>query len=281
MLLHNMVIDSHQHFWNYNPQRDTWIDEQMKVLKRDFKPADLHPLLQSNGIEGCITVQADQSEDETNFLLKYAQENTFIKGVVGWVDLQSDGCESRLSHFTQNPIFKGVRHILQSETPEFMRTKKFKRGIASLCFYDLTYDLLVYPHHLEAAIQLVKEFPQQRFILDHLAKPDIKNQSVKAWASSIKELAQAPNLACKISGMVTEADWNTWKTSDFTPYLDIVFEAFGSKRVLYGSDWPVCLLAASYEQVYTLAFSYGSKLTPEEQALFMGKNAVQWYCLTL
>lgn len=276
-----MVIDSHQHFWKYNPSRDKWIDENMEVIKRDFSPSDLFPILQSHGIGGCVAVQADQSEAETEYLLTEAVAHDFIKGVVGWIDLRSPNCEDRLNYFCNHPYFKGVRHILQAETPEFMLSESFKRGIKSISAFQIPYDLLVYPHHLEATITLVNTFPEQQFILDHLAKPDIKNGKVKEWAPKIKELAKAPNVACKVSGMVTEADWNSWNKETLTPYMDVVFDAFGAHRILYGSDWPVCLLAGQYKQVYDAVTHYCSKLSKREQDLVFGENAINWYNLSV
>ena len=251
-----MKLDSHQHFWKYSPQQHNWIDDSMVSLKRDFLPNDLEPHLIENKIEACVVVQADQSEKETEFLLELATQYEFIKGVVGWVDLRAKNVEERLQFYSQNQYFKGVRHIVQSEKQDFLLDPAFQNGIGKLGNLNLTYDLLIYSHQIEAAIKLVSQFPNQKFVLDHLAKPNIKNGKIDPWKNQIQRLAQFSNVSCKISGMVTEADHVQWKPSDFIPYLDIVFEAFGENRILFGSDWPVCLLAASYQEVYHLITDY-------------------------
>ena len=248
-----MKIDAHQHFWIYNPVRDSWIDESMIVLRRNFLPEDLYPVVKEQNINGTIAVQADQSEEETNFLLKLANENEWIVGVIGWVDLMSNDIEKRLEHFSSYKKLKGFRHIIQAEPDNnFMLNEKFQNGINCLRHYNFTYDILIYPRHLPAAIKLSGKYPEQKFILDHIAKPHIKKNETEPWASLIKELAQNKNVFCKISGIITEADHKNWKPKDIYPYLDIVFDYFGYDRILFGSDWPVCLLAGSYEQVKNL-----------------------------
>ena len=211
-----MLIDAHQHFWHYNPKEYGWISDRMEKLKRDFLPADLIPELQAMKFEGTIAVQARQSLEETRWLLTLADENNFIKGVVGWVDLCSEEAEDQLKEFSANSKFVGVRHVVHDEPDDrFMARKDFRRGISSLQKYSLTYDLLIFPKHLPLAMELVKEFPDQPFVLDHIAKPDIKGQRREPWASGIRKLAQLPNVYCKLSGMVTEADWKSWKKDDF------------------------------------------------------------------
>ena len=272
-----MKLDSHQHFWKYSPQQHNWIDDSMVSLKRDFLPNDLEPHLIENKIEACVVVQADQSEKETEFLLELATQYEFIKGVVGWVDLRAKNVEERLQFYSQNQYFKGVRHIVQSEKQDFLLDPAFQNGIGKLGNLNLTYDLLIYPHQIEAAIKLVSQFPNQKFVLDHLAKPNIKNGKIDPWKNQIQRLAQFSNVSCKISGMVTEADHVQWKPSDFIPYLDIVFDAFGENRILFGSDWPVCLLAASYQEVYQLITDYTANFSLEQRDKLFGANAERFY----
>ena len=272
-----MKLDSHQHFWKYSPQQHNWIDDSMVSLKRDFLPNDLEPHLIENKIEACVVVQADQSEKETEFLLELATQYEFIKGVVGWVDLRAKNVEERLQFYSQNQYFKGVRHIVQSEKQDFLLDPAFQNGIGKLGNLNLTYDLLIYSHQIEAAIKLVSQFPNQKFVLDHLAKPNIKNGKIDPWKNQIQRLAQFSNVSCKISGMVTEADHVQWKPSDFIPYLDIVFEAFGENRILFGSDWPVCLLAASYQEVYHLITDYTANFSLEQRDKLFGANAERFY----
>lgn len=274
-----MRIDSHQHFWKYNPKKHNWIDEEMAVIRRDFLPEDLSPLLKHNQLDGCIAVQADQTEDETNFLIELASVNNFIKGVVGWVDLRDKNIEERLLHFKQFNIVKGFRHILQGETPSFMLQQEFKNGISKLKNYNFTYDLLLFPQHIKAATELVRTNPDQMFVIDHIAKPFIKKGTVEGWDVDIKEIAKYPNVYCKISGMVTEADYQFWNRHDFTPYLDIVTEAFGTHRLMYGSDWPVCLVAAKYQEAVEIVTAYYANYSTEEQNQIFGLNAQKFYNL--
>tara|TARA_R110002051_G_scaffold81617_1_gene145705 strand:+ start:44667 stop:45497 length:831 start_codon:yes stop_codon:yes gene_type:complete len=275
-----MIIDCHQHFWKYDPVRDSWIDSTMKIIQRDFLPGDLKPILTENNVDGCIAVQADQSENETTFLLDLAAENNFIKGVVGWVNLCDSNVQKRLEHFTQNKLFKGVRHILQTEKEDFILDRAFINGIQKLAPLDLTYDLLVLPHQLENTTILVSKFSNQKFVLDHIAKPPIKSGEIKDWKIEIEKLAKCPNVYCKLSGLATEAHWKNWKYEDFTPYLDVVFEAFGTNRLMFGSDWPVCLLAANYAKNKKIITSYIKQLSTAEQEQIMGLNAVDFYGLS-
>tara|TARA_R110001592_G_scaffold178446_1_gene419400 strand:- start:4921 stop:5751 length:831 start_codon:yes stop_codon:yes gene_type:complete len=275
-----MKIDAHQHFWKYDPVRDSWIDNSMSVLMRDFLPSELKEEMDNNGIDGCVTVQADQSEEETNFLLQLAQSNSFIKGVVGWIDLRAKNAEDRIAHFATNEKLKGLRHIVQAEPDEhFMLQNDFKRGISFLSKYGLTYDILIFPKHLGTALELVKQFPEQPFVIDHLAKPQIKEQVLSPWKEQIQELAKAPNVFCKVSGLVTEANWHNWKMEDIKPYLDIVFEAFGIDRLMFGSDWPVCKLAGNYTTTCVLMEEYLKDFSEVDKAKFWGKNATTFYNL--
>jgi len=275
-----MKIDAHQHFWIYDPQRDHWMDETMTTIQRDFLPNDLKEELDHCQIDGCVAVQADQSETETQFLLDLAAKNSFIKGVVGWVDLCAGNVKERLAHFASNPLFKGVRHIVQSEADDkFMLREDFQRGIAELGPLGLTYDILIFPKHLGTALELVRQFPEQPFVLDHMAKPLIKKQVFSPWEEDIRALAAMPNVYCKMSGLTTEASWHGWSPDDIFPYLDIVFDAFGCERLIYGSDWPVCTLAGGYQAAHELLLTYMSVQTEDCQKAIFGGNASDFYKL--
>jgi L-fuconolactonase len=274
-----MNIDSHQHFWKYEVTKHAWINDDMHVIRRDFDPEDLAPLLKENNIDGCVAVQADQTEEETAYLLALAQKHSFIKGVVGWIDFQSNDVSSRLEYFSSYSLLKGFRHVVQGEPKGFMLRDAFRRGIAALKSFGFTYDILIYHYQLEDAIALVKEFPDQLFVLDHIAKPSIATQEIEIWKKNIRMLALLPNVYCKLSGMVTEANWTKWKKEDFTPYLDVVLEAFGMDRVMFGSDWPVCLVAGAYPQVKALVHDYFKQFSASEQQKFWGDNAVKFYSL--
>jgi L-fuconolactonase len=275
-----MHIDSHQHFWRYNAARDGWITDEMAVLKRDFLPEDLMPVLHANQVAGCVAVQADQSEQETTFLLDLANRFAAIKGVVGWVDLRSPELPARLEYFSQFEKLCGFRHVVQSEPDDrYMLREDFVAGVASLRRFNFTYDILIYPKHLPAAIEFVERFPEQRFVIDHMAKPLIRAHRVLPWKDQIRTIAAKPNVYCKLSGLVTEADWLNWCDSDFTPYLDVVFDAFGPDRVMFGSDWPVCLLAGGYERVKKLVTNYIRGFPAEQQEKILGLNAINFYGL--
>ena len=275
-----MRIDAHQHFWNYHPVRDAWISEDMKAIRRDFSPSDLEPVLAQNNIDGTVAVQADQSETETDFLLAYAAQNSFVKGVVGWVNLLSPQVEHRLAHYTQWPLVKGFRHVIQAEPQvDFLLRDDFNNGISLLHKYGFTYDILIYQQHLPYAIELVKQFPEQPFVIDHLAKPLIKQGELQEWKKNIETIAQYPNVYCKLSGMVTEADWQQWNYAQLYPYMDAVVQAFGTRRVLYGSDWPVCLVAASYAQQLAVYQTYFEQFSDAEKEAVFGANATRFYRL--
>lgn len=275
-----MRIDAHQHFWIYNPQQHAWIDDSMRRIQQDFLPQDLAPVLERNNFDGCVAVQADQTEMETNALLTYADENNFIKGVVGWVDLQATNIDERLAYFAQFPKLKGFRHVVQSETdPQFLERAAFRNGIKQLERFNFTYDILIYPHQLKAATKFAAAFPQQRFVLDHLAKPYIKKGLIDEWHGDLKKLAVLQNVWCKVSGLVTEGNWAHPKQSDFVPYIEAAIEAFGVNRLLFGSDWPVCLVAASYEAVLEIVYGVLKKFSDSEQEKFFGLNAAQFYNL--
>jgi L-fuconolactonase len=272
-------IDSHQHFWNYHPIKDAWITDDMAVLQQDFYPQHLEQLLIENSIDGCVAVQADQSEAETDLLIGLAGSNPVVKGIVGWVDLQADDLHQRLQHYQQQSIVKGFRHILQAEPGAFMLGEKFMRGISLLHQYGFTYDVLIKHTQLSYAEKLIAAFPQQKFVIDHLAKPAIKAQEINQWAQDIAAIAVHPNVYCKVSGFCTEADWDNWQAADVKPYLDVVFEAFGINRLMFGSDWPVSLLAGGYGKTVACLNEYMSPFSDDEQSKFWGGNAVSFYNL--
>lgn len=272
-----MRLDSHQHFWSYDAAQYPWIAPG-SALQRDWLPDDLAPLLAAAGLDGCIAVQARQTVEESRWLLTLAEHAPIIRGIVGWVDLRSERVEEQLAELAPPAKFRGVRHVVQDEPDDrFMLGAEFQRGIGKLKDFGLTYDLLVFPKQLPAAIELVRRFPEQPFVLDHIAKPLIRDGTIERWRAQIRELAQAPNVMCKVSGMVTEAKHGAWKAEDFRPYLDVVFEAFGAERLMYGSDWPVCLLSASYAQQFALVEAYTRRLSAAQCAAFFGGNAARFY----
>ena len=272
-----MRIDSHQHFWKFDPVRDSWINNSMTKIRKDFLPEDLIVVLAENKIDGCIAVQADQSIEETKFLLDHAAKNSFIKGVVGWVNLSEREIQKTLEYYAQNEFFKGVRHIVQAEPKGFMLGENFLNGIGKLKDFDLTYDILIYPKQLKEAIDLVKKNPDQAFVLDHIAKPLIKNKEIADWSKGILEIGSFKNVYCKLSGLVTEAEWENWSRSDFKEYLELVLKAFGVDRLMFGSDWPVCLLAGNYSQVLNIIEDFIKPLSDEEKRKIMGGNACEFY----
>jgi L-fuconolactonase len=274
-----MRIDAHQHFWQFNASEYPWIQRNWPIRK-DFLPADLEPLLRQAKLGATIAVQARQHLQETDWLLSLADQHPFIAGVVGWVDLRSPRVADQLAHRRHRKLL-GVRHVVQDEPDDrFLLDPAFVRGVNELRHFNLAYDLLVYPRQLPAAIELVDKLPEQRFVLDHIAKPPIRDRRLDPWREHIRILAQSPNVFCKVSGMVTEADWTGWKPGDFRPYLDVVFEAFGTERVMFGSDWPVCLLAADYPGVLGIATDYVNRLPIADQDKFYGDTAARCYGLT-
>jgi L-fuconolactonase len=271
-------IDSHQHFWKYDPVKYDWINDEMWVIRKDFLPEDLAPVLKASGFDGCITVQAEQLEAENQFQLANAQKHSFIKGVVGWVDLQSVQIEELLAYYQQFEKLKGFRHILQGEPQrDFMLRPAFLNGISLLKKYGYTYDILISHDQLKYTADFVARFPDQPFVIDHIAKPNIKQQQIKDWANDIRVVAKFENVHCKVSGMVTEADWKAWKPADFHPYLDVIVEAFGINRIMFGSDWPVCKIAAEYEQMVGIVSDYFSRVSKTEQQQVFGGNAIEFY----
>lgn len=274
-----MRIDAHQHYWLYNEQEFGWLDDSMAKLRRDFLPADVKPELDSLGYEGCVAVQARESLHENTFLLDLADRFSFIRGVVGWVDVASDACQIQLENFTTRKKLVGVRAIAQGQEEGFFLRPSFLEGIALLESFSMTYDILIFPNQLVEATQFVRRFSNQPFVLDHMAKPEIRKKQREPWASGIKELAKAENVWCKVSGLVTEADLRFWSSDDLRFYVDTVLEAFGPKRLMIGSDWPVCLAAGEYQTVIQAQETLVANLSAAEQALVLGENARGFYRL--
>jgi L-fuconolactonase len=278
-----MKIDAHQHFWIYNSSEYGWIDDSMKVLKCDYIPGDLRPELANAGFSGTVAVQARQSVEETRWLLQLAGQYDFIKGVVGWIDLCSESDLKRgLDEFCKSEKFVGVRHVVHDEPDDnFMLRDEFLKGISLLKEYNLTYDLLLFPKHLSVAKTLVSMFPEQKFVLDHISKPPVKDHIISPWKEDIFRVAIHENVWCKLSGMVTEADWKNWKSDDLNPYLDTVFEAFGPDRLMTGSDWPVCRLAGEYKDVLGIVEEYVSGMPAGIQQKILGMNCIDFYGLNV
>ncbi len=273
-----MTIDSHQHFWTFDPIRDSWITDEMSVIQKDFYPENLQPVLQANGFDACVAVQADQSLAETKFLLDLANKNDFIKAVVGWIDLQADDIDEQLSEWKSEKKLVGFRHVLQAEPElEYMLRPNFLRGVGALAKHGFRYDILIFPKHLPLAQKFIAQFPDQPFVLDHIAKPYIKAGLIDEWKKDIKALAKFENIQCKISGIMTEADWKNWTYEQIKPYLDVVFEAFSTDRIMFGSDWPVCLVAGEYAQVKGIIETYTSNFSASEKAKVFGENAAKFY----
>lgn len=277
-----MRIDAHQHFWSYNRDEYGWIGDNMALLKRDFLPPDLKSELVNAGFDGSVSVQARQTIEETRWLLELSEKFDFIKGVVGWVDLRSeDSLRRQLDEFCKSIKFVGVRHVVHDEPEDnFMLHDEFLKGISILKEYDLTYDLLLFPKHLPVARVVVEMFPDQKFVIDHISKPLVKSHILDPWKEDIKAIAEFSNVYCKLSGMVTEADWEKWKPDDFQPYLDVVSNAFGTDRIMTGSDWPVCLAAGSYKDVIAVIENYIAGFPMQVQEKILGSNCSEFYNLS-
>ena len=274
-----MIIDTHVHFWKYDKKRDAWITDEMKILKQDHLPAHLIPTLKRNGVDGCVAVQAGQSEYETHFLIELAKTHSEIKGVVGWTDLQSKNVEERFQFFSQYNSIKGWRHVVQSEPDDFLLRDDFQNGIRALAPFNYTYDILIYHYQLKPALEFVSKFPKQKFVIDHCAKPDIGKKNIDEWKVLMKEMAQHSNVYCKLSGLFTETKWKQWSAGDFYPYLDTVFEVFGTDRLMFGSDWPVILLSGIYVQWKSLLEKYMENFVEEDRLKVLGENAIEFYNL--
>jgi L-fuconolactonase len=274
-----MVIDSHVHFWKYSKSDLPWIDNNMKILQKDYLPTELELTLRRNHVDGCIAVQAMTAEVETRFLAELANTHPVIKGVLGWTDLRANDAEKKLNEFKEYAPIIGMRHIVQSEPDNFLYDEKFRRGVSLLKEFGYTYDLLIYPRQLEAARDFVRAFPEQTFIVDHCAKPDVKKREMEIWRKGITDLAMFPNVSCKLSGLITEAAWKEWSPGEFYPYLDVVFESFGVERLMFGSDWPVMLLSGIYVQWKSLLEKYMENFLQEEKEAVFGLNAMRIYNL--
>jgi L-fuconolactonase len=275
-----MRIDSHQHFWQYDPREYPWMTGALAVLQRDHLPSDLEPLLKAAGVDGCVAVQARQTLAESRWLLNLADHYPMIRGVVGWVDLRGKTVDRELEELARHPRYVGVRHVAQDEPDDgFLMREDFVQGVARLKAFELAYDILIYPRQLPAAIRLAEKLPEQRFVLDHLGKPFIKAGTLSPWKEQIIELARHPNVHCKVSGMVTEADWKGWTQEDFKPYLDVSWEAFGEDRLMFGSDWPVCTLSAGYEAVEGIVRTWLDPFPKAVREKIQGGNAVAFYGL--
>ncbi len=269
-----MRIDAHQHFWRYCEQEYPWIGPGMDLLRRDYLPAEFERVMQTCGFGGSIAVQARQIPEETAWLLALADTHPFIKGVVGWVDLRGADLGRQLERYAPDRALRGVRHVVHDEPDDrFMLGEDFLTGISRLADFGLVYELLLFPRHLPIACRLVERFPGQRFVLDHAGKPQVRDGLLEPWASGVRRLAASPNVFCKVSGMLTEADWKGWRAADLEPYLDVVFEAFGTGRLMIGSDWPVCTVAAPYDRVMTVVTDYLVRFPQEEQEMVLGGNA--------
>ncbi|UFH32223.1 amidohydrolase family protein [Chryseobacterium sp. C-71] len=276
-----MIIDSHVHFWKFDPVRDAWISNEMAAIQKDFLPEDFSFYLNENRIDGCVAVQASQSDEETDFLVNLAKENPFIKGVVGWIDLTltSDKLEQSLQNYQFEKLIKGFRHIAEGEEIGFLLQKNVLNGISALHKYNYTYDILLRQDQLLDAVKLSEKLPDQPFILDHCGKPDLKTNDLKEWKSNISELAKNHNIYCKISGLLTQGNWNNINEKSIFEILDFIFSQFGIKRLVFGSDWPVILLGGNYALWVELISKYVSQFSKEEQELFFSGNAVKFYKL--
>ncbi|WP_297335340.1 amidohydrolase family protein [Algoriphagus sp.] len=272
-----MKIDAHQHFWKYDPKRQEWIDSGMEQIRKDFLPQDLKPKLDGCQIDGSMVVQAEESLAETDFLLELAEENNWIVGVVGWADLASAELDLILDRYSKQSKLKGFREVLQSKDSKYFHRPEFIQGLKTIYKKGYTYDLLVYAHQLEDALTLIKQCGEHRIVIDHLAKPKIKSGIWREWKKQLKPISEREYIYCKLSGLVTEADWKNWTLEDFIPYLEIALELFGPDRLMFGSDWPVCLLAGEYEQVYETIEVFTNSLSKAEKAQLLGQSAEEFY----
>jgi len=275
-----MKIDAHHHFWHYNKEEFGWINDKMSVIRRDFLPSDLLAEINTAGIDAVVSVQARQTLQETEQLIKYAQENEFIKGVVGWLPFCEVDIQKYLEKYSNKSCLKGLRHVIQDEPDDdFILREDFNLGVSLLKDFGLVYDILIFEKHLPQTIEFVKKHPNQRFVLDHIAKPKIKKGQLQPWRKHIEELGCFENVYCKISGMVTEADLSNWTLEQLKPYYEIVLDAFGPGQLMFGSDWPVCLCACKYGQWVETVQQLISQLSCSEQDAIMGENAIRAYGL--
>jgi L-fuconolactonase len=273
-------IDAHQHFWRYDPAEYGWIDDTMTGLRRDFLPADLEPPLRAAGFDACVAVQARQTLAETEWLLDLADRHPFIAGVVGWVDLQSPAAAAQIEILARRPRLVGLRHVVQSEPDEaFLLRPEFLRGVAAAGQAGLAYDILIYTRHLPAAAEFARRLEGQRLVLDHLAKPDVRGGAIREWERDLRRLARSGHVMAKLSGLVTEADWSAWRPEQIRPYLDVAFDCFGARRLMIGSDWPVCTVAADYARTMQVVIDYIRERPPAEQEAVLGGNAARLWAL--
>ena len=273
-----MRIDAHQHFWKYAPTTHGWINDEMAVIRRDFLPNDLETILSKHHIDGTIAVQADESIQETEFLLSLSDKHDFIKAVVGWIDLRSHQAIDQMMQFKQYKKLAGFRCIMQGQSDEaYFNNEIFKKNLALLKDFDYTYDLLVYHHQLTSLLKFIEEIPENRLMLDHIGKPDIKEKNYSKWKENIFELAVHPGIYCKLSGMITEANYSTWTYDDLVPYMDAVGEAFGIDRICFGSDWPVCLVAGDYDKMIGVVEKWASQLNQHDYNQLFGLNTSKFY----
>lgn len=273
-----MIVDSHQHFWQVGRFDYPWMTPDVEVLCRDYLPPALAPILERNGVEKTILVQASNSLEETRWLLKLAEQNSFIAGVVGWVDLTAEGFVDQLDEFTAHPKFKGVRHLVESEPHDDWLTQPgVLANLRTLGERGVAYDLLIHTRHLQQALTVAVSCPELRLVVDHLAKPPIARGEIDEWSRRLRELGSRPNVSCKLSGLVTEADWAGWRVEDLQPYVDLALEVFGPRRMMFGSDWPVCLLAGSYDQVLEASQTMLAGVSEEDRRRIFAANAIDFY----
>lgn len=276
-----MRLDGHQHFWRYNRADYVWMDERMDALRHDFMPPDLLPLLQGIGFDGTIAVQARQMICETEWLLELANAHPYVVGVVGWLDFESTKIDEMLDYYSAFPKLRGLRELIHDMPDDRYTTSDVhRRAVARLAVYGLTYDLLIRPQHLPAAVDLAREFSEQPFVVDHLAKPSLDGGAIEPWRNGIRTLANCDNVCCKLSGLVTEAAWGQWTTADFRPYLEVALDAFGADRLMIGSDWPVCTLSSSYSETMNVVISFTNQLTEGERDSILGGCAARFYGVT-
>lgn len=274
------IIDTHHHFWKYSTAEYGWISEEMKSIRRDFLPADLKKTLDDAGVSGAVSVQARTTVEESDWLLSMAEKNDFLRGVVGWVPLTESDVEKHLERLAKHKKFKGVRHVIQGEPDDnYILRPDFNAGVKKLLKYKLRYDILIFEKHLKPSIRFVDQHPNQMFILDHVAKPKIKERILSPWREDMIELGKRPNVYCKLSGMITEADWKKWTSADLAPYLDTALQAFGPKRLMFGSDWPVMLVAGQYKPWVELIKQTIKRYSAAEQEQILSKNAIEAYGL--
>lgn len=272
-------IDAHHHFWRYTLEQYGWIDDRMSRLRRDFLPADLEKEVHSADVDGVVTVQARQSLAETTWLLSLAEVSPMIRGVVGWAPIASEKFPGDLEQFRQRKKLKGLRHVIQGEPDGFMDHPDFNRGIAALNGSGLVYDILIFERQLTEASRFVDRHPNQIFVLDHMAKPRIRDGKIEPWRNHLSELARRENVYCKLSGLITEADWTTWSEDGLGAYVEIALAAFGPRRMMVGSDWPVCLVATTYGEWFeTVGRLIGSLSAPEKKRI-LGATATEVYQL--